>query len=114
MIMSKEKNIADFAEWVQVLFCKISICAPPCGTNSMGTQSFNNQHWRGGILLSCHSKNAWDKDTLEIQIENKYYLIAGNSMHNFENTLPAMQSQLAAQAQRGAKLMYCNKKPLFL
>jgi len=44
------------------------------------------------------AENAWDRDTLEIQIENKYYLTAGNSTHNFENTLPAMQSQLAAQA----------------
>jgi predicted nuclease of restriction endonuclease-like (RecB) superfamily len=43
------------------------------------------------------AKNAWDRDTLEIQIENRYYLTAGNSTHNFENTLPAAQSQLAAQ-----------------
>jgi predicted nuclease of restriction endonuclease-like (RecB) superfamily len=42
-------------------------------------------------------QNAWDRDTLEIQIENKYYLIAGNSTHNFTNTLPAKQSELAMQ-----------------
>lgn len=41
--------------------------------------------------------NAWDRDTLEVQIDSKYYLRAGNSTHNFENTLPATQSQLAAQ-----------------
>jgi len=42
-------------------------------------------------------QNAWDRDTLEIQIENKYYLTAGNSTHNFNNTLPAKQSELATQ-----------------
>lgn len=42
-------------------------------------------------------QNAWDRDTLEIQIENKYYLTAGNSTHNFENTLSAKQSELATQ-----------------
>jgi len=42
-------------------------------------------------------QNAWDRDTLEIQIENKYYLTAGNSTHNFTNTLPAKQSELAIQ-----------------
>ena len=47
----------------------------------------------------CRSviQNAWDRDTLEIQIENKYYLTAGNSTHNFSNTLPAKQSELAIQ-----------------
>ncbi|GHT48744.1 hypothetical protein FACS189440_13070 [Bacteroidia bacterium] len=43
-------------------------------------------------------KNAWDRDTLEIQIENNYHLKIGNSIHNFEETLPAKQSELASQA----------------
>ena len=42
-------------------------------------------------------QNAWDRDTLEIQIESKYFLTAGNSTHNFGNTLPAKQSKLATQ-----------------
>jgi len=42
-------------------------------------------------------QNAWDRDTLEIQIENKYYLTIGNSTHNFDNTLPIKQSELAIQ-----------------
>lgn len=41
--------------------------------------------------------NAWDRDTLEIQIDNKYYLTIENSTHNFSNTLPAKQSELATQ-----------------
>jgi predicted nuclease of restriction endonuclease-like (RecB) superfamily len=43
------------------------------------------------------AKNAWDRDTLEFQIENKYHLKIGNSVHNFAETLPAKQSELAAQ-----------------
>jgi predicted nuclease of restriction endonuclease-like (RecB) superfamily len=42
-------------------------------------------------------QNAWDRETLEIQIENKYHLASGNSTHNFSNTLPAKQSKLASQ-----------------
>ncbi len=43
------------------------------------------------------AKNAWDRDTLEIQIENKYHLKADISTHNFSNTLSAKQSELATQ-----------------
>ena len=48
----------------------------------------------------CRSviQNAWDRDILEIQIDNKYYLTARSSTHNFSNTLPAKQSELAIQA----------------
>jgi len=47
----------------------------------------------------CHATayNAWDRDTLEIQIENGYYAIIGKSSNNFENTLSTTQSQLALQ-----------------
>lgn len=41
--------------------------------------------------------NAWDRDTLEVQIDNKYYLTSGNSTHNFSNILPVKQSELATQ-----------------
>jgi predicted nuclease of restriction endonuclease-like (RecB) superfamily len=43
------------------------------------------------------AQNAWDRDTLEIQIENKYHLKAGNSTHNFIETLSEEQSKLASQ-----------------
>jgi predicted nuclease of restriction endonuclease-like (RecB) superfamily len=42
-------------------------------------------------------KNGWDRDTLEIQIENNYHLKSGNATHNFTNTLPAEQSKIASQ-----------------
>lgn len=43
------------------------------------------------------AQNGWDRDTLEIQIDKKYHLKAGNTTHNFADTLPEKQSKLAAQ-----------------
>jgi predicted nuclease of restriction endonuclease-like (RecB) superfamily len=43
------------------------------------------------------AQNGWDRDTLEIQIENKYYLKAANSANNFIHTLSQEQSKLASQ-----------------
>jgi predicted nuclease of restriction endonuclease-like (RecB) superfamily len=43
-------------------------------------------------------KNAWDRDTLEIQIKSNYYLRIGKSANNFESTLTKYQSKLANEA----------------
>ncbi len=42
-------------------------------------------------------KNGWDRDTLEIQIENKYYNRLGAADNNFKQTLPVEQSKLASE-----------------
>jgi predicted nuclease of restriction endonuclease-like (RecB) superfamily len=44
------------------------------------------------------AQNGWDRDTLEIQIDSKYYLKAGSATHNFSITLPEEQSKLALQS----------------
>jgi len=46
----------------------------------------------------CRStiQNAWDRDTLEKQIENNYYRSIGKSSHNFSSTLSERQSELAS------------------
>ncbi len=41
--------------------------------------------------------NAWDRDTLEVQIENNLFINKGNSITNFQQTLPEQQSKLAIQ-----------------
>ena len=43
-------------------------------------------------------ENAWDRDTLEIQIENNLYRKVGKAVTNFKQTLPENQSKLAQQA----------------
>ncbi|MDR2118027.1 MAG: PDDEXK nuclease domain-containing protein [Tannerellaceae bacterium] len=42
--------------------------------------------------------NGWDRDTLEIQIDSRYYRKTGSATHNFMATLPEEQSKLAAQS----------------
>lgn len=42
-------------------------------------------------------KNGWDRDTLEIQIENKFYNRLGSADNNFSQTLPTEQSKLASE-----------------
>lgn len=42
-------------------------------------------------------KNGWDRDTLEIQIENKLYNKLGLADNNFSQTLPVEQSKLASE-----------------
>jgi len=43
-------------------------------------------------------KNGWDRDTLEIHIANRLFIQKGNAITNFQETLPAQQSKLAAEA----------------
>ena len=42
-------------------------------------------------------KNNWSRDTLEVNIKNRYHLRLGSSGHNFEHTLPKPQSDLAIE-----------------
>ncbi len=45
-------------------------------------------------------QNGWVRETLEIQIKNNYLANRGQSIHNFEKTLPDIQSQLAIETIR--------------
>ena len=45
-------------------------------------------------------ENGWARDTLEVQIKNDYYHSKGNSINNFIETLPSIQSQLATETIR--------------
>ena len=40
-------------------------------------------------------KHGWDRDVLEVQIKTNYFAKIGNSLNNFNNTLPDAQSKLA-------------------
>lgn len=41
--------------------------------------------------------NGWNRDTLELQITNKFYLKSGNALNNFSDTLPETHSKLVAE-----------------
>ncbi|MBP9743129.1 MAG: DUF1016 family protein [Burkholderiales bacterium] len=40
-------------------------------------------------------ENSWNRDSLEIDIKNQYYLTKGKSISNFNRTLPEPYSDLA-------------------
>jgi predicted nuclease of restriction endonuclease-like (RecB) superfamily len=42
-------------------------------------------------------KNGWDRDTLEIQIENNLFIQKGKAITNFQETLPVAQSKRAIE-----------------
>ena len=42
-------------------------------------------------------QNGWDRDTLEIQIQNKLFVKKGSAITNFQETLPNQQSKLAEE-----------------
>ena len=42
-------------------------------------------------------ENGWSRDNLEIQIDNNYFERKGNTITNFERTLPSPQSDLAQE-----------------
>ena len=50
-------------------------------------------------LFYCEAtiKNGWSREMLEMQLDSKLIERAGNSTHNFDNTLPEHQSRIASQ-----------------
>ncbi len=51
---------------------------------------------REWYILAC-IENGWSRPILEVQIESKLFERQGKAVHNFDRTLPAPQSELAAQ-----------------
>lgn len=49
------------------------------------------------FYCSTTAENGWSREQLEISIKNKYYQAKGKSVTNFQNTLPQLQSELAAE-----------------
>jgi predicted nuclease of restriction endonuclease-like (RecB) superfamily len=78
----------DFAKWQQ-LVAKI-----PWGHNILLISKIKDKN----IVIEYIKavlKNNWSRNILEIQIETEYYKRIGNTLNNFENTLPKPQSDLA-------------------
>ncbi len=50
-------------------------------------------------LFYCNAtlQNGWNREQLEIQIQNNYFEAKGKSITNFQKTLPAAQSELAIE-----------------
>jgi predicted nuclease of restriction endonuclease-like (RecB) superfamily len=95
------RNVYAILQWYKFYSAKYQfvphhVAQIPWGHNRLIISRINDVD-EAEFYCRAVAHNAWDRDTLEVQIDSKYYLRAGNSTHNFENTLPATQSQLAAQ-----------------
>ena len=75
-------------ELVQQLVAQV-----PWGHNIVLMEKIKDKEVRK-IYAEAILKNGWGRDMLSIQIKNGYHLRIGASNNNFENTLPALDSDL--------------------
>ena len=75
-------------ELVQQLVAQV-----PWGHNIVLMEKIKDKEIRK-IYAEAILKNGWGRDMLSIQINNGYHLRIGASNNNFENTLPALDSDL--------------------
>jgi predicted nuclease of restriction endonuclease-like (RecB) superfamily len=96
------RNVYAILQWhkfysLKYQFVPHDVAQIPWGHNRLIITKVKNIEEAEFYCLAT-AQNGWDRDTLEVQIENKYYLQAGHSTHNFASTLPERQSELALQA----------------
>jgi predicted nuclease of restriction endonuclease-like (RecB) superfamily len=95
------RNIYAMLQWYKFYsqkyqFVPHSVAQIPWGHNRLIITKIKNlEEAEFYCLATIH--NGWDRDTLEIQIENNFYAKAGKSIHNFNSTLPVSQSKLASE-----------------
>jgi predicted nuclease of restriction endonuclease-like (RecB) superfamily len=68
----------------------------PWGHNVRLLDKVKDAQTREWYIRAC-IQNGWSRPILEVQIETKLHERQGKAVHNFERTLPAPQSELAAQ-----------------
>ena len=95
------RNLYAIMQWYgfyskKYQFVPHGVAQLPWGHNLLIIRRIKNME-EAEFYCRAAAQNAWDRDTLETQIENKYYLKAGRSLHNFDEILPVKQSELAAQ-----------------
>ena len=75
-------------------FLPQSVAQIPWGHNRLIISKVKNIE-EAEFYASETAKNAWDRDTLEVQINDGYYQRLGSSANNFTTTLSVSQSKLA-------------------
>jgi len=95
------RNIYAIRQWYKFYSTKYqfvpqSVAQIPWGHNRLIITKIKNIE-EAEFYCNETIKNGWDRDTLEIQIENKYYHRLGVADNNFTQTLPAEQSKLASE-----------------
>ncbi|MDR3226288.1 MAG: PDDEXK nuclease domain-containing protein [Prevotellaceae bacterium] len=95
------RNVYAILQWYKFYSAKYQfvphgVAQIPWGHNRMIITKIKNIE-EAEFYCQTTVQNGWDRDTLEMQIENKYYLKVGKSTHNFANTLPVTHSKLASE-----------------
>jgi len=95
------RNIYAIIQWYRFYSTKYQfvpqcVAQIPWGHNRLIITKIKNID-EAGFYCNETIKNGWDRDTLEIEIENKYYHRLGVTDNNFTQTLPANQSKLASE-----------------
>ncbi|RLD56829.1 MAG: DUF1016 domain-containing protein [Bacteroidetes bacterium] len=95
------RNIYAIRQWYKFYSTKYqfvpqSVAQIPWGHNRLIITKIKNIEEAEFYCIET-IKNGWDRDTLEIQIENKYYSRLGAADNNFIQTLPVEQSKLASE-----------------
>ncbi|MBS9768946.1 MAG: DUF1016 family protein [Flavobacteriaceae bacterium] len=95
------RNLYAIRQWYQFFaqkyeFVPQSVAQIPWGHNRLIITKVKNLE-EAEFYCNETIKNAWDRDTLEIQIENNLYVSKGGAITNFSDTLPTQQSKLAVQ-----------------
>lgn len=95
------RNLYAIRQWYKFYskeysFVPQSVAQIPWGHNRLIITKIKNVD---EALFYCNEtiKNGWDRDTLEIQIDNDFYNKKGKAVTNFSETLPEKQSKLAVE-----------------
>lgn len=93
------RNIYAIRQWYlfysqKYEFVPQAVAQIPWGHNRLVISKIKDIQIAEFYIEQC-LKNAWDRDTLEIQIKSALYNRIGSSSNNFLNTLPDNQSKLA-------------------
>lgn len=96
------RNIYAIRQWYMFYsqkyeFVPQSVAQIPWGHNRLIISKIKDIQIAEFYAEQC-IKNAWDRDTLEIQIKSKLHSRNGSSSNNFQNTLLENQSKLANEA----------------
>jgi predicted nuclease of restriction endonuclease-like (RecB) superfamily len=95
------RNVYAILQWYKFYSAKYEfvphgVAQIPWGHNRLIISKIKNIE-EAEFYCQLTTQNAYDRDTLEIQIENRVYQKLGKSTHNFENSLPVEQSALASE-----------------
>ena len=96
-----KRNIYAIRQWYlfyseQFEFVPQAVAQIPWGHNRLIISKIKDLT-KAVFYTKATIENGWSRDNLEIQIENNYFERKGNSITNFERTLPSSQSELAQE-----------------